>query len=79
VWDLRFWQPGYLQLKSSGMLHHAECYIVTYVSKENTGFIVAVKQSVSPMDCLSQIDCWTIYKLTEYNIPEGMYLQILYH
>ena len=79
MWDLRFSQPGYLQLKASGMLHHAEWYIVTYVSKGNTGFIVQVKQSISPMDCLNPIDCLTIFKLTEYNIPEGIYLQILYH
>lgn len=78
VWDLRFSQQGYLQLKASGMLQHLDWYIVTDVSKDNTGFVVTVKQSISPMDCLTQIDCLTIHKLTEYNIPQGMYLQILY-
>jgi hypothetical protein len=79
VWDLRFSQQGYLQLKASGVLHHVDWYIVNYVSKDITGFIVTVKQSIIPMDCLTQTDWLTIYKLTEYNIPEDMYLQIVYH
>ena len=79
MWDLRFSQQGYLQLKASGILHHVDWYIVTYVSKDNTGFIVTVKQSITPMYGLIPIDCLTIYKLTEYNIPQGKYLQILYH
>jgi len=57
LWDLRFSQPGYLQLKASGMLHHAEWYIVTYASKDNTGFTVTVKQSISPVDRLTQNYC----------------------
>ena len=61
------------------MLHHVDWYKVTYVSKDNTGFIVTVKQSTSPRDCLNQTYCLNIYKLTDYNIPEGMYLQISYH
>lgn len=45
-----------LIVKGSGMLQHLDWYIVTYVSKDNTGFIVTVKQSISPVDWLTQID-----------------------
>jgi len=63
-----------LQLKASGILHHVDWYIVTYVSNDNPGFIDTVMQSIISKYCLTPIDCSITFKLTDYNIPEGMYL-----